>query len=803
MTAKANGSITNYTLSSSVSWNQAKFTNPSYTAVPSGATMTGGTDGNSGTGSASINSPLVTLYQYDMLNNLLRVDQKGSAPGDSSQWRTRTFTYNSLSQLVCAANPEIAQVTCPGSAASSFPAGAVTYAYDNDGNLTTKTSPKPNQTNSSVTVAATYTYDAGNRLTQKSYSDGTTQAAQFFYDIQAGWGVTQTNVIGRLIEATVGTSPRAAEIFSYDPMGRVTVNTQCTPSNCGTTAFPVSYTYDLAGDMTSGSNGEGFTIFYSYDSATRPTSVTSNLVDAQHPGTLLTVQGYSPAGAMTQMAYGNGLLESRAYNNRLQPTEFKSYYSGGSVRYDFIYGYNSPSNNGNVVSWNSTGWDFVFNRSYAYDALNRLSTMSDSAAGQGCKGLQWSYDAWGNRTAQAVTSGSCFSSSAAATTRNRLVGYQYDAAGNVTYDGTHSYTYDAENRIVQVDGGSTAAYVYDAEGRRAGKITGGAWRDYIRNLGGNVVAEASASGWQIGYVYLQSSLIAQYQNSTTYFMQSDQLGSTRLMTGADGSGQQSWDYLPFGELLQGVLSTNHLFTGKERDAESGLDNFGARYDASSMGRFMSVDEGDLHIENPQSFNRYAYTLNNPLVYVDPDGFDVQFADDKLRQVVMNAAEGSSTMENEIADAMEDSTIDVEVQERFLRKNEQSSQADTEFNITNPMKVKVTIYIDGYNRTTDDQIEHEWGHEHDVRIAPSRIQQVIKAGLDKQKYPDKSQHNDRPTEQSADRFKDQVNREKKEYKKRLKEERDRQKKERRDNRKQPTQCHASHHLSFDPFDGEPE
>src|SRR6185437_386183 len=339
--------------------------------------------------------------------------------------------------------------------------------------------------------------------------------------------------------------------------------------------------------------------------------------------------------------------------------------------------------------------------------------------------------------------------------------------------------------------------------RRAGKITGGAWRDYIRNLGGNVVTEASASGWQIGYVYLQSSLIAQYQNSTTYFMQSDQLGSTRLMTGADGSGQQSWDYLPFGELLQGVLSTNHLFTGKERDAESGLDNFGARYDASSMGRFMSVDEGDLHIENPQSFNRYAYTLNNPLVYVDPDGFDVQFADDKLRQVVMNAAEGSSTMENEIADAMEDSTIDVEVQERFLRKNEQSSQADTEFNITNPMKVKVTIYIDGYNRTTDDQIEHEWGHEHDVRIAPSRIQQVIKAGLDKQKYPDKSQHNDRPTEQSADRFKDQVNREKKEYKKRLKEERDRQKKERRDNRKQPTQCHASHHLSFDPFDGEPE
>ena len=62
-------------------------------------------------------------------------------------------------------------------------------------------------------------------------------------------------------------------------------------------------------------------------------------------------------------------------------------------------------------------------------------------------------------------------------------------------------------------------------------------------------------------------------------------------------------------------------TAKERDSESGLDNFGARYNSSSMGRFMSPDPfyNDSHPENPQSWNEYAYARNNPLRYVDPNG----------------------------------------------------------------------------------------------------------------------------------------------------------------------------------------
>ncbi len=65
-----------------------------------------------------------------------------------------------------------------------------------------------------------------------------------------------------------------------------------------------------------------------------------------------------------------------------------------------------------------------------------------------------------------------------------------------------------------------------------------------------------------------------------------------------------------------------LFTGKERDAESGNDYFGARYYASSMGRFMSPDPSGLYyadLTNPQSFNLYSYALNNPLRFIDPTG----------------------------------------------------------------------------------------------------------------------------------------------------------------------------------------
>jgi RHS repeat-associated protein len=68
----------------------------------------------------------------------------------------------------------------------------------------------------------------------------------------------------------------------------------------------------------------------------------------------------------------------------------------------------------------------------------------------------------------------------------------------------------------------------------------------------------------------------------------------------------------------------YKFTGKERDSESGLDNFGARYNSSSMGRFMSPDPANIGVNrlSPQSWNAYSYSLNNPLNLTDPTGMYV-------------------------------------------------------------------------------------------------------------------------------------------------------------------------------------
>ena len=112
-------------------------------------------------------------------------------------------------------------------------------------------------------------------------------------------------------------------------------------------------------------------------------------------------------------------------------------------------------------------------------------------------------------------------------------------------------------------------------------------------------------------------------NGTTYFAQHDHLGSTRLLMQVNGTtGQNSWDYYPFGEIVTSGYDTTHLFTGDEYDSESNLDHTQFRQYSSSLGRWMSPDPAGLAAvdpTNPQSWNRYSYVLNNPLALIDPLG----------------------------------------------------------------------------------------------------------------------------------------------------------------------------------------
>ena len=129
-------------------------------------------------------------------------------------------------------------------------------------------------------------------------------------------------------------------------------------------------------------------------------------------------------------------------------------------------------------------------------------------------------------------------------TSNRITntGFVYDAAGNMTNDGLHSYTYDAENRLTAVDGGTTASYVYNSHGQRVLKTAGGVTTEYYHDLSGNVLGEAQGTTVTTGYVYFNQQLLAEYTGGTTYFVHQDHLGSTRLMTNVTG-GRLSVDGL--------------------------------------------------------------------------------------------------------------------------------------------------------------------------------------------------------------------------------------------------------------------
>ncbi|WP_263417852.1 RHS repeat-associated core domain-containing protein [Terriglobus albidus] len=123
--------------------------------------------------------------------------------------------------------------------------------------------------------------------------------------------------------------------------------------------------------------------------------------------------------------------------------------------------------------------------------------------------------------------------------------------------------------------------------------------------------------------------------STTHYL-ADHLGSTSMALTVEGWPTQTSEFQPYGQEINPVASANHYkFTGKERDVESGLDYFGARYYSPTMGRWMSPDWSEWQdaipfskLDNPQSLNLYGYVWNNPLSRVDEDGHETLCTNDR-------------------------------------------------------------------------------------------------------------------------------------------------------------------------------
>jgi len=404
----------------------------------------------------------VTAYGYDVLDNLLSVVQNGS--------RQRTFVYDSLSRLTSATNPE---------------SGTTTYSYDANGNLTGKTDAR--------NVSVGYCYDALNRLACKTYSP--TFAIGYYYD-QTTWGNwTLTNPIGRLTsEGTYdGICWPTYSIFGYDTMGRVSfqedyLNTAET-SGCPGAWSTISASYDLAGNQTSLTYPSGRAIKSQFNGASRPTKI---FVDDFNGYNYLSSANYAPFGSPTTFALGNGATETSTYNKRLQPLN-QQLANTTSTLLNRTYGFydTSAHNNGNVISI-TDNLNSGLSQNFSYDSLNRLYTaQTTGTSGPDCWGQQFGYDPWGNLRTETPNVPGCPTNmlNLGVNANNQITntGFAYDAAGNMTNDGTNSYAYDAENHLTSLNSGA-ATYTYDSQGRRMAKKIGSATTEYIY-FNGDVLAE--------------------------------------------------------------------------------------------------------------------------------------------------------------------------------------------------------------------------------------------------------------------------------------------------------------------------
>ena len=276
-------------------------------------------------------------------------------------------------------------------------------------------------------------------------------------------------------------------------------------------------------------------------------------------------------------------------------------------------------------------------QTFLYDALNRLTSAQN--AGTNCAattvngkteywGNSYGYDAWGNLLQKSVTKCSAENFSAVALANNRLSGYSYDAAGNMTNDGLgHAFTFDAESRIAQVNSGAVN-YVYDADGDRVRKDVSGQPSTEYFYFGGNIIAESNAtSGWT-NYVFFGGERVARKDSTGVSYYFSDHLKTASVITDSAGNIKSESDFYPWGGELQLVNndSNHYKFTGKERDSETQLDYFGARYYSNGLGRFTTPDWAAkatavpyADFADPQSLNLYSYVRNIPTTKYDADG----------------------------------------------------------------------------------------------------------------------------------------------------------------------------------------
>jgi RHS repeat-associated protein len=205
---------------------------------------------------------------------------------------------------------------------------------------------------------------------------------------------------------------------------------------------------------------------------------------------------------------------------------------------------------------------------------------------------------------------------------NQLTAYTYDASGNMLTDATNSYTWNAEGKEASVAGSYT--YTYDGDGKRVENSFNGYY--YWFSPEGVPLAETNTSGaTQNEYIYFNGARTARHDSTTNvYYYFSDQIHSAQTITNSSGTVCYDSDFTPFGYEMAYTTSCpqDYKFAGMERDGFTGNDHTRFRNYEENLGRWMSPDPAGLaaaDATNPQTWNQYAYVLNDPPSLTDSLG----------------------------------------------------------------------------------------------------------------------------------------------------------------------------------------
>jgi len=487
------------------------------------------------------------------------------------------------------------------------------YAYDEQGNLLTTIFPDnsierlQNYTVSGLPQteinrrqqAIAYTYTAAGQVDRQTFADGS--FADFDYDVRG-------NLTNAIEHPLFGSDKVTA--YLYEPSSQGDRLRKVIYPN----ARWVEYFYDALGRREKMTDSAGGDTRYQYDVAGRLWKLrdSSEAVLAEYL--------YTPSGRLRRINKGNGTYTTCGYDAAGQILYLNNHAPNGTTNSRFDYTYDSRGRR-RTMSTVDGEW------SYEYDATGQLihAVFVSSNAQIPHQDLRYNYDALGNRTSTTLN-GVATTYAANLLNQYSSVGgtnYQYDADGNLTFDGVRNYRYDVKNRLIRVTGpGEVTQYEYDAFGSRAATLLNGQRTEYLLDPTGliNVIAEHDGVGSFVARLVHGLGLVnrSSVANSPRYF-DFDALGSTAGVTDPAGAIVNSYSLQPFGHILTEIESVENSFefVGQYGVESSSTLYMRARHYSAFLGRFLTADP--LGIE--ADFNTYRYAGNAPLTFIDPLGLE--------------------------------------------------------------------------------------------------------------------------------------------------------------------------------------